>query len=69
MLTVTFTHGKMWAMKEKKPRMGRPPLPSAQRRNIQLTVSVTKKEEKELRAEAGRRGKTISELLLEPWRK
>jgi len=51
----------------RRPR-GRPPIPAAQRRSIALTIRVTAQERARLRTEAERRGITLTELLLLPWR-
>lgn len=49
--------------------MGRPPLPPSERQARIVSVRVTEAELKMLRAEAKRRGVTVSALLLGPWRK
>lgn len=49
--------------------MGRPPLDPALRRTEQLNVRATKAERKMLEAEAARQGITISDLLMQAWRK
>jgi len=48
--------------------MGRPRVAATKRRRIGLTVCVTEAEERMLEAEAAKRGLTISELLMRPWR-
>ena len=48
--------------------MGRPPKPPAERRDAQVTVSLTKAELARLRREAREAGVTVSELLMRPWR-
>jgi hypothetical protein len=53
---------------KQKPRMGRPPLPPGQRKTTQLTVSVRKGEKAMLEVAARKRGVTVSELLMQPWR-
>ena len=49
--------------------MGRPPLRPEQRRSESVRVAVTPGERKCLEAEARRRGMTISQVLMLPWRK
>jgi len=51
-----------------KTRMGRPPLPRGTQKAIKLSVRVTPAEAKMLRAEARRRGITVSDLLMHLWR-
>ncbi len=51
-----------------KKRMGRPPKPPAERRDAQVTVSLTKAELARLRREARGAGVTVSELLMRAWR-
>ena len=50
-------------------RMGRPPVPAKRRKSVNLCLRVTPGEQKRLLAEAKRRGCTVTDLLLEPWRK
>lgn len=50
-------------------RMGRPPLPPGKRRSEILSVRVTPGERRMLKEEARRRNSTVSELLMEPWRR
>ena len=58
----------MSASKQAKPKMGRPPLPRGMQRTEQLNVRATRAERRMLEAEAKRRGITVSDLLMEPWR-
>lgn len=53
----------------KKARMGRPPFPKGTARSLHVTVRLTARELRRLRAEARRRGVSVSELLMRPWRK
>ena len=55
-------------MGKKTKRMGRPPLPPAERRNKQINLRVTTAERRRLEAEAERLGVSISVLILAPWR-
>jgi len=56
------------AMKARKPRMGRPPLPPSKRRTTEIAVAMTKAEAAMLKGEAHKRGLTASELFMLPWR-
>lgn len=58
-------------MKEEKDesRMGRPPLPPEKRRSEIVSVRVTPGEYRLIKAEARRRNTSVSELLMEPWRR
>ena len=51
----------------KKKRMGRPPLGPKKKSEI-VRVRVTKAELRRLRSEAKKRGTTVAELLIDPWR-
>ena len=54
-------------MKTKK-KMGRPPIPAAERLGEPITVRVTKAERAALEAEAKRLGVSLSALMMLPWR-
>jgi hypothetical protein len=56
------------ASKKKRSVMGRPRLSAAVRKSIQMPVSMTRSEQRLLMAEARKRGMTVSELLMIPWR-
>lgn len=58
----------MSTKRQPKARMGRPPMPKGTQRTIQVKARVTPAEAKLLLAEAKRRGMTISDLLMLPWR-
>jgi hypothetical protein len=49
-------------------RTGRPPVPSAKKRDQVLSVRTTLAERMRLRREADKRGIGVSDLLMEPWR-
>jgi len=51
-----------------KTRMGRPPMPPGTQRTMQVKARVTPAEAAMLQAAAKRRGITISDLLMKPWR-
>jgi len=53
----------------KRKRMGRPPKKASEKYSRTVCVKVTQAEYRALRAEAKRRGVTLSALLLAPWRK
>lgn len=53
----------------KKKRMGRPPVPKERRRSAQHSVSMTQSEFAFLKRKAKESGLSISELLLQPWRR
>ena len=44
-------------------------MPPDRRRSVIMTLRVTKGEYELLRSEAERRGMSVSELLMRPWRK
>ena len=54
--------------KTKRAKMGRPPLPQGTQKAIRLSVRVTPAEAAKLEAEAMKRGITVSDLLMAPWR-
>lgn len=56
-------------MSAQKPKRGRPPKAARERRDDQLCVSLTGGERAMLEREAKRRGLTVSELLMAPWRR
>jgi|GEM_PF-2091345 len=58
----------MSAKRKPKTKMGRPPLPRGTQKAIRLSLRVTPAEVKLLQAEAKRRGITVSDLLMLPWR-
>ena len=58
----------MNAKRKPKSKMGRPPLPPGTQKATRLSVRVSDAELKLLLAEAKRRGMTISDLLMLPWR-
>ena len=49
-------------------RMGRPPLPKGTARELHVTVRLNAQELRRLKDEAKRRGVSVSELLMKPWR-
>jgi len=49
--------------------MGRPPIDPEKRRDVFITLRVTKVERALLEAEASKAGRTIADVLLRPWRK
>ncbi|HUS58885.1 MAG TPA: hypothetical protein VM141_09555 [Planctomycetota bacterium] len=55
--------------KTKAKKMGRPPMPAGTQKAIRLSVRVTPAEAAKLEAEAMKRGATVSDLLMEAWRK
>jgi len=48
--------------------MGRPPLPKGTARELHVTVRLNAQELRRLKDEAKRRGVSVSELLMKPWR-
>ena len=48
--------------------MGRPPMPAGTARSAYVTVRLSERERVALKAEAKRRGVSVSELLMRPWR-
>ena len=54
---------------KKRKRMGRPPLPKGKARTLHVTVRLNAEELRRLKATAKRRGVSVSELLMESWRK
>lgn len=52
-----------------KRRTGRPPLPASQKKGRFVQVRVTEAQLRQLKSEARRRGCTVADLLLGPWRK
>lgn len=48
--------------------MGRPPKPASERRSAVMHLRVTRAELRTLRAEAKRRGVSVADLLMGPWR-
>jgi predicted HicB family RNase H-like nuclease len=48
-------------------KMGRPPKPENKKKNARIDLRVTKTELRKLRAEARKRGISLTELLLRPW--
>lgn len=65
---MTLTCDISIAMKAGKARMGRPPLPPSKRRTTEIAVAMTKAEAAMLKSKARKRGLTVSELLMLPWR-
>lgn len=55
--------------KKTRARMGRPPIDPEKRRDVFITLRVTKVERALLEAEASKAGRTIADVLLRPWRK
>jgi len=51
-----------------KAKMGRPPMPEGTQRTVQVKARVTPAEAARLKTEAKKRGCTISDLLMRPWR-
>jgi len=49
-------------------RTGRPPLPRRQRRELVISVRMTREEHRRWRKEAKRRGLPLGIMLLKPWR-
>lgn len=70
---MTFPAGKstIGAMtgKKRRKRMGRPPKRPAERRSVEVNVSMTRAERALLRKRAKALGVSVSELLMGPWRK
>jgi hypothetical protein len=58
-----FTHGGA------RTGAGRKPLVRGQYRNRMLRIRITEAEDRMLKAEGKRRGVTVSDLLMRPWRK
>jgi len=56
-------------MKTMSKRMGRPPKRASEKYSKTVCMKVTKAEYAALKAEARKRGVTVSALLLGPWRK
>lgn len=52
----------------RKPKMGRPPKKPSERRSIEVNVRMTKAERARILAEAKKSGRTVSEILMRPWR-
>jgi hypothetical protein len=50
-------------MKKRKAKMGRPPIPEADRRDVFTAVRLTRAERAALEAEAKRAGVTVSEII------
>jgi hypothetical protein len=46
-----------------KPKMGRPPKPTAERRSVLLNVRVTREEQRQLAAVAKRKGLSVSDYM------
>ncbi len=55
-------------MSKKGKKMGRPPVPENKRRGEIITLRVTARERAQLKAEAKRKGVSVSDLLMRPWR-
>jgi hypothetical protein len=53
----------MGETRKRRGRVGRPPLPPAERRSERLMVNLTPGERRRLAAAAERRGETVSDLL------
>lgn len=49
-------------------RKGRPPIPKAKRRELELNVSMTRNERARLVKVARHDGCSVSEILMRPWR-
>ena len=56
------------AKRKSKSKMGRPPIPPAERRVVRVTVHMQQRELRLLTEQAKRRGVSLSELLMQPWR-
>ena len=54
--------------KKTRKRMGRPPLPPGTAKTVFVTVRLSEKERKLLKAVAKRTGVSVSQLLMQPWR-
>lgn len=61
----------MQSTKKTRPKVkrGRPPMAKHERRSARLILRVTPKEHADIAAAARRRGVTITDLLIAPWRK
>ncbi len=56
-------------VKERKTRMGRPPIDPEKRRCAFLNLRMTQAERAAIQAEADRLGITPTDVLMRPWRK
>jgi len=54
--------------KESGSKMGRPPKPEKDRRSYLVNVRITESERKRFEKLARNQGKTLSEVLMTPWR-
>ena len=54
--------------RKRKSRMGRPPLPPDKRRAVAVAFRITVGEHKAVLSEARRRGVSVPDVLMAPWR-